>query len=366
MATLLKPVRLANPRMRGIKRKGRRRVSNSSGKRRMTLKQKLHFGSARQRAAAKVALGGHRKRRANSSVRKTLKRLSKSYPMESVKKRGTQRKHPGVKGMWRKYYRKKSSTKIGNVGEIMTIALGSNPGSRRKRKSNSKRRTNSNYMARHRKASRRRRAVASAPRRRRRHNPSIRRTMKAIRRRGGSTAYTRRRLRRAAYSTSSRRRGYRRHNPGFGGMFAGGGTLSTAFGVIGGAAVTKLIIDRLPAGLNSGIVGYLTAAVVATLQGTLIGKLLRNPSLGKNMQIGGYTYLGLRLISDFAPGISLPFGLKGMGIITPSNFYVPQATTGNSLTSFVTPAGISAALPPPVSRTGMGRVTQMARVGRMG
>lgn len=154
------------------------------------------------------------------------------------------------------------------------------------------------------------------------------------------------------------RRMGRRRNPG---MF--GGTFGKVMGVIGGAAVTKVVTDKLPTALNGGFVGYLSTAVVAMLQGKLIGKVLKNPSLGQDMTIGGFTYLAIRVVNDFMPSLSLPFGLsggRGMGLLAPSSFYLPQVNAPGSMSNFVVPAGI-----PVASATGMRGLGSARRVGRV-
>jgi len=162
------------------------------------------------------------------------------------------------------------------------------------------------------------------------------------------------------HNAVGRRRVGRRRNPG---MMSG--AFGTVAGIIGGATVTSLIVGRLPVALGSGFAGYLSTAVVAMVQGQLIGKVLKNSKLGRDMTIGGFTALALRLVNDFVPGLGLGFGLsgRGMGIITPSSFYVPQVNQPGSMASFVTPAGIPVAAP----SNGMGTMgrAMARRVGRM-
>lgn len=328
------------------------RVHNP-GKRRLSLAQKLHFGTKRQRAAAKVALSsGHKKRR----VRAVNGRVSKYAAGVNRKQRKAMKAKDTTKAFYRaqasgkRYAARKESQRIspwnwigekrvGNPGEIITLSgLAGNPGKLKKRKVG-------NIMAK-----RRRKSVSGVRRRRTRraHNPKV-----VVRYRTRKAATHRRRRRMNTGRVVRRRRSHRRSNPGF--LSGGVGML---VGIFGGAALTGAIAARVPGQLNSGIAGYLTTAVVAYAQGTLAGKLLKNPTLGKNMVTGGLIYLGLKIAGDLIPGLSLPFGLAGMGAIAPSSFYVPQVPAGNSMINFQAPAGIPVA---PATR-GMARI---ARMGRM-
>ena len=201
-----------------------------------------------------------------------------------------------------------------------------------------------------------RRAATSNPARRRRLSAAPRATHRKRRTRRNGMRVVK------VYNPSRRRSFRRRSNPGF-----LTGKAGSIFGVLGGAAVTKLIIDRLPAGLTSGILGIAVTAIVAKLQGSLVGKFLKNPSLGNNMAMGGYVLAGLQGVSMFVPGASsyLPFGLKGMGAIYGSSFYTPQVPLNNSMNQFVTPSAIPRMLPAPVQNgRGMGGL-RVARGGRM-
>lgn len=303
------------------------RTSNPS-KKRMTLKQKLHFGTARQRAAAKAALSGARKRVGNPR-----KRTAGPFSLLTKAISGTNRKErraikSGDRGTAKaKYYRKRSIQKsidydnrIGNPAQIITLT---NPGTPRKSKGTSIMAKRKTYK----------RHTVGTPRKRyaRRRNTGM-----SASRRHASKRYTRRHRNAGVLST------------GFG----------QAFGIIGGGVVTSLITSRLPAGLNAGFAGYLSTAVVALVQGTLVGKVLKNQALGKSMTIGGFVYLGLRLVQDFVPNLQLPFRI---GAIAPSSFYTPQVPVPNSMIAFQTPAAVTAAMPMPMAGTG-----GMGRVGRIG
>lgn len=301
------------------------RTSNPS-KKRMTLKQKLHFGTARQRAAAKAALSGARKRVGNPRSRKSI--VSKYSAGVNRKQRKAMKAGDKTKA----FYRAKASgvraaarqlkehLRIGNPAQIITLT---NPGTPRKSKGTSIMAKRKTYK----------RHTVGTPRKRytRRRNTGM-----SASRRHASKRYTRRHRNAGVLSS------------GFG----------QAFGIIGGGVVTSLITSRLPAGLNAGFAGYLSTAVVALVQGTLAGKVLKNQALGKSMTIGGFVYLGLRLVQDFVPNLQLPFRI---GAIAPSSFYTPQVPMPNSMVAFQTPAAVTAAMPMPMAGTG-----GMGRVGRIG
>lgn len=279
-------------------RKRVRLVNPRRKRRKMSAKQIRYFGTKRQKAALKA-----KRKRATPKVR----RVSRARPVrKATRKRRTRR---------------------ANVGEIITIGL--NPGG---------------SMARTRKRRVRRTT-------RRRNAPKIRyRTRYVAKARRNPVKRRRRR-------TVSRRRV--RRNPG---MFSG--RARQVVGVIGGAAATKMIVDRLPYGLNVGVPGYISTAVVAILQGWAVGKFGRQRALGQDMQLGGFVYLGLRLLQDFFPSVASisPLGLRGMGVIGPSNFYVPQVPRTNSMTSFVRPRSIPAMVAGN-GVSGLGR--RMPRMGRV-
>ena len=287
MATIGRKRRLVNP--------GRHRKHK-----RMSLKQKLHFGTARQRAAAKASLGGHRRRRKATS--------NPSRRRRTVTRRVTKQR------------RRRARSPMSNIGEVITIGL--NPGRVK-------------GMARH----RRRRAVSSHRRRRTyRHNPARRRRRLSL-----APVHHRRRRSRNPRHYARRRHHVRRHrNPGMLGT-----QLTNVLGVLGGAAATKIVSGMLPASINTGIVGYISGITVAMVLGWGTKKFGKSPHLGEMVTIGGLTYVGLKIIQDFFPtlGAYSPFGVSGMGIISPSNFYVPQVNAPGSMGRFITPAGVTSAIP---------------------
>ena len=134
--------------------------------------------------------------------------------------------------------------------------------------------------------------------------------------------------------------------------------------MLGGAALTKLAVDRLPYGLNQGPVGYLSTGVVASIMGFAVAKFGKSKVLGEMVALGGFSYLVLRILEDFIPSLAAisPFGLRGgMGVIGPSSFYQPQVPRPGSMHSFQTPAATMAATAAS-SLQGLGMNRRFARV----
>lgn len=273
--------------------KKRRLVNPAKRRRRLTAKQIKYFGTKRQRAALKTK---HRRRR----IPPVMKRRKR--PVVAPKRHAVRRR----------------TSPLENVGEIITVGLGAvNPG----------RRTS---MARRARKGRRRATVRR--RTKRAAQPKwLKRLMTSKRHRRRANPGRRRRF------NVARRRHVRR-NPGW-----LTGTAGKVVGVLGGAAATKLVVDRLPASMQTGVIGYVSTAAVSALLGWGVGKFGKNVALGQNMALGGFTYLGLRILSDLVPSLAglSPFGLKG---IVPSSFYVPQVPKAGSMNQFLTPPAVSAAL----------------------
>lgn len=143
------------------------------------------------------------------------------------------------------------------------------------------------------------------------------------------------------------------------------GDAGAVVGVLGGAALTKIITNFLPSNLTTGWTGYLTTGIVAVVTGQVVGRMTRNRRLGNMMTTGGLVIVGLQMMNDLLPQVSLPFtltggtpatstaaaGTAGMGLLTSSNFFVPQVNMPGSMASFVAPAAIPA--PVVVPATGM-------------
>lgn len=316
-----------------------RRKRKLRNPKKLTLKQKLFFGTPAQRAAAKKALksGGKAKKRrkvANPGGRKRVTRKRRAVKAttkrRSAKRTGGYRKRVRNAGVRKTRTVKRKSTvkrrrkRIANVGQIITFGLAGNPGKKRKT------RKRGVSMAKRRRVRRTRRPATR--RRRRVGNPSL---MKMFSRRKRSRRNPGRRRR---YANKGRRR-----NPG---MLSGIG--SQVGGIIGGAALTKFIVDKLvPVQYATGITGYAVNGLIAYLQGYLVARFVGKPGLGAAMQIGGYTQLALRILNDFAPGLSSYSALGLRGALAQSSFYTPQIAKPNSYTQFVTPNATLRALPPP-------------------
>ena len=359
----------------------RRRLVNPGGRRRMTPKQIKYFGTARQRAALKNR--GRRRKGMRSK-------------MQSGISRKVRRSHRAGDYAKAAYYRERSTARrrnqgdvvsrvehaaeraiekiedvaqdaLGgithsmgnrgrrrNVGEILTV-LPANPGRRRKKMAATKRRRRNRGRVRVSNRSRRRnRARARHRNRTRMMNPRV-----VVR-----------------YRSRPRRRhnrGFRRRNPDF-----LTGDAGKVIGVLGGAAVTGIVTNYLPANLTQGWIGYLTTGVVAGVLGQVAGKAMKNKSLGNWVTVGGLLIVGLQILQQVMPQLQLPFtlaggspGTSGMGLLTSSNFYVPQVPIPGSMASFVTPAGIPIPAPVPVSTSmhGLGAqpivgLRSIRRVGR--
>lgn len=219
-------------------------------------------------------------------------------------------------------------------------------------------------MATKRRVHRRRRAVAKVTVRRRRRNYgtvvgrsfSNTRVSRRKKRNPGMKRYSRRR--RSNPGIRRHRRSYRR-NPG---MLTG--TAGRVLGVVGGVGLTKLLCGFLPAPLNSGVLGYLATAAVATLQGKMIGKFSKNAALGNDMFIGGLAYLAARVLNDFFPSIGGYTGISGMGLIGGSSFYTPQVNVAGNMGAFQIPAATSGYVGSmaPAAAKGVG---SMRRTGRL-
>lgn len=296
-------------------------------KRNMSLKQLLHFGTKKQRAAAKARVSRKRKRSNGSAKRRRRNVVYLGAIKKGVYRYGSGTATPKKRKKARARKRKR------NIGSILTVLP--NPGRRKRRK---------NSMA----VTKRRRRKVSSHRRRRRHVVnSGRRRYNTYRRRPRSNPGARRHHRR--YS--------RRRNPGI-----LSGSMGQVAGVIGGATLTGMISGYIPSSFMSNqFISYIGIGIVAYLQGMLVGKVFKNATVGKDFAVGGYTYLALKVIKDLMPSLVPSLGLSGMGLIAPSNFYVPQVNQGGSMGSFVRPAGVPMAMPAPAP-AGMHGIRRTGRV----
>ena len=248
-----------------------------------------------------------------------------------------------------------------NVGQILTV-MPANPARKRRRNM----------------------AATAVRRRRRTHRVSNRRRANPARRRRRNRAVAHRRhgrrnpAPRVVVRYRNRRRMHNRRRRNQGGAIRNflSGDAGKVVGILGGAMVTNIVTGFLPATWKSGIMGSVVTGVTAVVVGQVAGRALSNRSLGNWMTVGGLLIVGLQLVNQFFPTLALPFtttgGTSGMGLISGSNFYVPQVNMPGSMASFVTPAGIPApvVLPAGGSINGLGAqpivgLRSLRRVGRM-
>lgn len=359
----------------------RRRLVNP--RRRMNAKQIRYFGTKRQKAAL-------RRRNESKAARAARERKAKKwvarYHAQRVRERTSnrQRNQLGLGSVVSQAEHAASSAiksveraaedaiesvtgvlhnrgRRRNVGEILTV-IPANPGRRRRRRNRmaatvTRRRNRRRHRNRGRARNRRRHTTMYNPRRRNRRRN---------RRMSNPRVIVRYRNRRR------NRRHNRRRNPNF-----LTGKAGAVIGILGGAAVTKLLTGFLPATITSGVGGYIATGVTAVIAGQIVGKGFKNPTLGNWVTIGGLLIVGLELIGKFIPSLQLPFGLStgtsGLGLISSSNFYVPQVNLPGSMATFVTPAGVTGAIPvvPAAGMKGLGApqfnpgFRTMRRIGRM-
>ena len=154
------------------------------------------------------------------------------------------------------------------------------------------------------------------------------------------------------------------------------GTTGAVVGILGGAFVTKMVTSFLPANFTTGLLGIVSTAAVATVGGQVTGRMMKNRAFGNWMTTGGLLVVALEIVNQYFPTLKLPIGLNGMGMITSSNFYVPQVNQPGSMATFIRPAGIPAPVViPATGMSGLGAATalmgplnqglrSMRRVGR--
>lgn len=360
----------------------RRRLVNAGRRRRMTPAQIRFFGTKRQKAALKNArfrahfskkTSGHsrkirRARKRGSAIQAAYyssqrsRRLRRNqgdivsrvaHTAERAIDRVEDLARDALGSVTRTVNRGRTSNRgRRNVGEILTVVPG-NPGRRRRRMTrthNRRRNRRRNWRDPRTGLSNRRRRHNRGRRHSRRHNPRV------------TVRYRNRRY----------RRHNRRRNPG---LLTG--NVGAIVGVLGGATVTKMLTGFLPSTLMQGWTGYLTTGIAAVAVGRGVGMLTKNRQFGNWMMVGGLMIVALEALGQFFPTLKLPFGLStgtsGMGLISSSNFYVPQVNLPGSMASFVTPAGVTGAIPVVPTSAGMHGLGQqfapgfrtMRRIGRM-
>lgn len=336
----------------------KRRLVNA-GRRRMTAKQIKYFGTARQRAALK---NSRRRRNTGPKRRHVGRRRNQGGDVVSRVERAAEHAIEKIEDLAENALG--GVTHLGNrgrrrnVGEILTV-LPANPGRRKKMaatRTKNRRRSNRGRVR-----------ASNRSRRRNRNRGAVRRHRNRSRMANPKVI--------VRYRNRARRHNYgRRRNPDF-----LRGDAGAVVGVLGGAAVTSILTGFLPSNFTTGWMGYIATGVVAAVQGQVIGKVFKNQKLGNWLTVGGMVIVALKIAGDMGfqiPGLTTSSGTSGMGMITGSNFYVPQVNMPGSMASFVTPAGITGAIPVmPAASAGAGMhglgqqyhpgFRSMRRVGRL-
>lgn len=344
MATMSKVRRLTNP--------GKR-------KRKMSLLQRMFFGSKRQRSAIKTKKNPSRRKSKKEYNKRSIAQLSRWGGKRAAKRYMKRRRKRNISSIVTVTKRNpgKGTRKRTKKGTIKRVWL------RKRNRRNSGKRVVVINKGVKRMATRRRRRVSRAPRRykRRIRNVVYRgRVKRGMYKYSSNPGRRRKRYSRRRRSNPGRRRIGRRRNPGI--MGVGGGTVTSVMGVVGGVAVTKLLCGFLPASLNSGILGYLATGVIAVMQGKLVGKFSKSSALGHNMMVGGLAYLAAKVLNDFLPSVGGYTGISGMGLIGGSSFYNPQVNQNGSMGSFVLPSAVSGMQMMAPANAGVGRLRRTGRL----
>lgn len=239
---------------------------------RMTLKQRLHFGTARQRAAAKASLRGSRKRKRNTAHR--------TRTVSRPRRRRTQ-----------------------NPGEIIAMTLG-NPARKKGRNRMAATKRRRRHASRANAGHRRRRRTTAVHHRRRTHkaNPARRRVYNRGRRR--------------VYNRS------RRRNPA---GYSWGGVFELGAGAVVGSALSSAGTQLVLGTSNTGMVGYagnLITTLVLSWLGSM-GPLRKFRGFSPGILAGGVGALIKRIISDYSLFGGYTASL-GMGDYMVSNWVTPQ------------------------------------------
>jgi hypothetical protein len=261
MAYAVRETVVANP----ARKRKRKNVA-----RRMSLKQKLHFGTKRQRAAAKTSLKAKRKKPVKAHRRRKINPAPR-------KRKAATRNH-------------RRRTRRTNPGEIIAMTLG-NPARKKGKKKN---------MAAKKHRRRRKNAAPVHHRRRRRSNPAAGR-------------------RRAAPRRTTRRRSYR-SNPG---GFAVKDMLWLGTGSVAGASLSKLATQAVLGASNTGAMGYLGNVVATGILAFLGHKFIKNKSFSAGVVAGGIGQVITRAIGDNT-SYGQYLAMSGMGDYQASAFVTPQ------------------------------------------
>jgi hypothetical protein len=166
----------------------------------------------------------------------------------------------------------------------------------------------------------------------------------------------------------------RRRNQGFAGQ-----TANTLVGIILGGFAIRWAQKLLPANWSTGWMGAIGAAVIGVLGGGLLKRIPAMAQFGNGVMVGGLLVATIDIADQMS--FQLPFMLSpggtpvvtpsgGMGLLTSSNFFVPQVNLPGSMASFVAPAAIPAPVVVPaagskLSGLGYPGLRTVRRVGRM-
>jgi len=262
-------------------------VANPARKGRMTLKQKLHFGSKRQRAAAKKALSRKRKKshakanRARHRKRSVPRAKAKHRVNASHRRRATaNRAKPKRKTSHRVRSKKRSSRGRRNPGEIISIygAAAGNPARKGRKK-------------------------MAATKRKRRHTSSNR-----ARRNAGTRHHKPKR---------SHNRGHRRRNPGMTGIVAE--ALATGVGLFGSQFIAQMVLGSN----NTGIMGYAANGIAGGLLAGAASMVRATQRLAPYVIVGTVLEILYRIIVDNSL-LGQYTSQLGMGDYMASNWVTPQ------------------------------------------
>jgi hypothetical protein len=344
MAITTRVRRLANPfrktRTRAAGARRAKRRSTARNPRKLSLLQKLHFGTKRQRNGAKASLARKRRLKAANPRRR------KPTATATRRRVSNPRRHHSSK-------RRSNPALVVTLG-AMNPERGKMTRKRRSRKANPRRH-------------RRNPLTASRPvrRRRRRVNPIAaprRRHVSRRRRRANPVVHHIRRRR-----VNARAYGRRRRNPIelFGPKRATDIAQMIGGGLIG-VAGTKLALKYMPTSITSAASSWgsaLASAVSAYALGWAGSRFL-NPTMGSAILFGGLMQTGSVVLNLLVPNLAVNDvsialsglrGKRGMGELIAGKFVVPQnpITAGQSVATAAIESGNSAQV-----RTSMNGLTR--------
>jgi hypothetical protein len=129
--------------------------------------------------------------------------------------------------------------------------------------------------------------------------------------------------------------------------------------------VTGFLTGLFPASWKQGFMGYVVTAGAAVAAGGLARTVPFLRPYSTWITVGGLLIVGIQLLQQFFPGLNL-CPSPGTGLITSSNFYVPQVNQNGSMASFILPGAIPVPTAvAPAGMSGLGSNRSMRRVGRL-